>query len=108
MKTKFLIFIFLSMIISCGSDSPADEEEMIDDTVSEIIYAASSSVISNPERGFMHSWSVPSEGTPINLVTLQSLKNENVTLILRLYNLASFKNSDLSVAQLNLILLKDI
>ncbi|MGC1204002.1 MAG: DUF4832 domain-containing protein [Flavobacteriaceae bacterium] len=103
MKTKFLIFIFLSMIISCGSDSPADEEEMIDDTVSEITYAASSSVISNPERGFMHSWSVPSEGTPINLVTLQSLKNENVTLILRLYNLASFKNSDLSVAQLNLI-----
>jgi len=93
------------MLVCCCSSSSdsSDYGDGVDDTISEITYTASSEVISNPERGFMHSWSVASEGQPLNLVTLQSLKNENVTIILRLYNLASFKNSDLSAAQLNLI-----
>lgn len=91
-------------MVSCGSNSVDEEsEEPVDNTVSNITYTASSDVISNPERGFMHLWSVNSEGTPLNLVTLQNLKNENVTIINRLYYLDAFKNSDLSVAQLNLI-----
>ncbi len=102
MKNKFIALLLLSIVISCGSNG-ADDDEIKDNSVNEITYQASSSVISNPERGFMHSWSVASEGTPLNLVTLQSLKNENVTIILRLYNLAAFKNSNLSETQLNLI-----
>ncbi|NEW78371.1 MAG: DUF4832 domain-containing protein [Gelidibacter sp.] len=104
MKFKFITVLFLCIIIGCGNNS-IDEEpgEPIDNTVSKITYIASSDVISNPERGFMHLWSVNSEGTPLNLVTLQDLKNENVTIINRLYYLEAFKNSDISVAQLNLI-----
>ncbi|MDO5968981.1 DUF4832 domain-containing protein [Flavivirga aquimarina] len=105
MKNKFLVLIILIIIISCGSDSvsSSDDEVIIDETINEITYIASSEVISNPERGFMHSWSVASEGTPLSLVTLQSLMNENVTIILRLYYLNAFKDSDLSTAQLDLI-----
>ncbi len=104
MKFKFLIGLFLCNLISCGGNSvDEDPVEPIDNTVSNITYIASSDVISNPERGFMHLWSVNSEGMPLNLVTLQNLKNENVTIINRLYYLEAFKNSDLSVAQLNLI-----
>ena len=104
MKIKFLALFILSMTISCGGSSTDDDDGKIkDDTAVEIVYKPSTSVISNPERGFMHQWGVVSEGNPLNLVTLQSLKNENVTIILRLYNLASFKDSDLSEAQLTLI-----
>lgn len=104
MKNKFLLLILLSMVINCSSSSASgDDDGGSDDTINEITYTASSDVISNPERGFMHSWSVASEGQPLNLVTLQSLTNENVTIILRLYNLAAFKDSDLSTAQLDLI-----
>jgi len=104
MKYKFLIIIFLS-IISCSSgggngDDPIDP---VDDTVNNITYTASSNVISNPERGFMHLWSVTSEGTPLSLTTLNNLKSENVTIINRLYYLEAFKDSDLSTAELNLI-----
>ncbi|WP_299666562.1 DUF4832 domain-containing protein [uncultured Polaribacter sp.] len=106
MKNKivllFLIIINLSCM-SCGAGSNENEEEIIDETLAEITYTASSDVISNPERGFMHTWSVQSEGNPLSLITLHSLKNENVTIILRLYYLEAFKNSDLSIAQLDLI-----
>jgi len=88
---------------SCSNSAVNTEEEVVNENINEISYIASSQVISNPERGFMHSWSVASEGTPLNQVTLESLKSENVTLILRLYNLEAFKNSDLSTTQLNLI-----
>tara|TARA_R110002049_G_scaffold264918_1_gene441031 strand:+ start:3754 stop:5118 length:1365 start_codon:yes stop_codon:yes gene_type:complete len=103
MKNQLMSLFFIVLIMSCSGNSDPVKEEIVDDTVNEITYTSSSEVISNPERGFMHTWSVASEGVPLNLVTLQSLKNENVTIILRLYNLASFKNSDLSTAQLDLI-----
>ena len=104
MKYNFIALLFLCSIISCSGNSAEDEKEApIDDSVSNITYKASSEVISNPERGFMHLWNVYSEGTPLNLVTLQNLKNENVTIINRLYYLEAFKNSDLSTAQLDLI-----
>lgn len=89
---------------SCSSSNNDDDNTIIvDDTISEISYTASAEVISNPERGFMHSWAVSSEGSALSEVTLNSLKNENVTIILRLYYLDAFKNSDLSTTQLNLI-----
>ncbi|PKB44819.1 uncharacterized protein DUF4874 [Cellulophaga sp. RHA19] len=103
MKNRILALTLLIMVISCSSSSSGDDEVIADDTLSEIKYTESLEVISNPERGFMHSWSVLSEGDPLSLVTLNSLKNENVTIILRLYYLDAFKNSDLSEVQLNLI-----
>lgn len=106
MKNKFftIIIIAIASIYSCSSSDNDDEDVIIvDETIAEISYTASTEVISNPERGFMHSWSVASEGTALSEVTLNSLKNENVTIILRLYYLDAFKNSDLSTTQLDLI-----
>ncbi|MGM5468965.1 DUF4832 domain-containing protein [Flavobacteriaceae bacterium LMO-SS05] len=104
MKYNIIAPLFLGFIISCGSTSVDDEiVEPIDDSVNTITYKASNEVISNPERGFMHLWSVTSEGAALNATTLQNLKNENVTLINRLYYLEAFKDSDLSSAQLDLI-----
>ena len=104
MKFNFITLLFLGIIISCNKNG-VDEEPVkpIDNTVSNITYKVSGEVTSNPERGFMHLWNVYSEGTPLNLVTLQNLKNENVTIINRLYYLEAFKNSDLSAAELDLI-----
>jgi hypothetical protein len=102
MNTKFSLLFLLLIGFSCSS-SPGDEIEVIDDSISEISYKASSEVISNPERGFMNTRSVLSEGDPLNLVTLQSLKTQNITIILRLYYLEAFKNLDLSAAQLTLM-----
>ncbi|MBK5210529.1 MAG: DUF4874 domain-containing protein [Flavobacteriaceae bacterium] len=104
MNYKTIIILFLGIILSCGSDGNDDKNgEQVDDSLNSITYKTSNEVISNPERGFMHLWKVNSEGTPLNLVTLQNLKNENVTIINRLYYLEAFKNSDLSTAQLELI-----
>ncbi len=103
MRNKILIYLLLAVTIGCSSSSNSDDDITVDETVSEITYTASTQVISNPERGFMHTWSVDSEGTPLSLSTLNSLKNENVTIILRLYYLDAFKDSDLSTAQLDLI-----
>lgn len=104
MKYTLITILFLGIILSCGSDGNDDKNvDPVNDAVNSITYKTSSEVISNPERGFMHLWKVNSEGTPLNLVTLQNLKNENVTIINRLYYLEAFKNSDLSTAQLELI-----
>lgn len=103
-KSKLLALLLIGIIISCtSSSSTGDDDGGSDDTINDITYQASSEVISNPERGFMHTWSVDSEGTPLSEVTLNSLKNENVTIILRLYYLDAFKDSDLSTTQLDLI-----
>jgi hypothetical protein len=103
MKYNFIALLLLSVIISCGSDSVNEPEIPVDDTVNEISYVASNDVISNPERGFMHHWAVGSEGTPLNLTTLNNLKSENVTIINRIYYLDAFKDSELSSVELDLI-----
>lgn len=103
MKMIYITLFLFSLFTSCSKSNVGDDKKPVDNSEVEIVYRPSTEVISNPERGFMHSWSVNSEGAPLNLVTLQSLKNENVTIILRLYNLASFKNSDLNEDQLSLI-----
>ncbi|MEH6681265.1 MAG: DUF4832 domain-containing protein [Sediminicola sp.] len=105
MTYKTIALLFLGIILSCGSDNGSEEEteEPIDDTLSTISYKASNEIFANPERGFMHLWSVPSEGSPLDMATLENLKNENVTIINRLYYLEAFKESDLSAAQLDLM-----
>lgn len=104
MKNKILVLLLLSIAISCSSNSNSnDDDGGTDETINEITYTSSLEVISNPERGFMHNWSVASEGTALNEVTLNSLASENVTIILRLYYLDAFKDSNLSTTQLDLI-----
>ncbi|WP_047420012.1 DUF4832 domain-containing protein, partial [Cellulophaga sp. Hel_I_12] len=99
--TVGLLFLMVNSSCQSNGDSPNEETEEIG--INKISYTVSNDVFSNPERGFMHSLSVASEGTPLNEVYLANLKGENVTLILRLYNLEKFKETALSETQLNLI-----
>lgn len=104
MKYKFIALLLFITLVSCGGDT-TDEiiEEPVDTSISNTTYTASNDVISNPERGFMHQWAVYSEGNPLSEALLNNLKNENVTIILRIYYLEAFKDSNLSETQLNLM-----
>ncbi len=107
MKCFTIGLLFLVFSLSCqNSDSPTEEETEeipVDMGISQVSYTASDDIFTNPERGFMHTWAVYSEGEPVNMVSLNSLKNVNVSLVLRLYYLEQFKDSPLSEAQLDLI-----
>ncbi len=96
----FIVHFLLLFTVGCQKDNVVIPEENM---TNNITYQISNEVISNPERGFMHTWPVYSEGTAMNENSLASLKNENVTLILRLYYLENFKATTLSQTQLDLI-----
>lgn len=99
-----LICLFLNVASSCQSDGSDKNEggEQVNG-VEKVTYTASNEVFTNPERGFMHTWQVNSEGAAMTAASLNNLKKENVSLILRLYYLEKFKTSALSQTQLDLI-----
>jgi hypothetical protein len=99
-----LICLFLNVASSCQSDGGDKNEggEQVNG-VEKVTYTASNEVFTNPERGFMHTWQVNSEGAAMTAASLNNLKKENVSLILRLYYLEKFKTSALSQTQLDLI-----
>jgi hypothetical protein len=90
-----IVSIFLCFIVTCAKNKT--------DTVKEIQYEQSNDIFPNPERGFMHLYDVSSEGASLDLTLLKSLRNDNVTLIQRLYYLEKFKLLPLSSAELSLI-----
>lgn len=103
MKHLLIAFsIFLSLASSCQSDGGGDNKGE-QNGLEKVTYTVSNEVFTNPERGFMHSWQVNSEGAPITTASLANLKKENVSIILRLYYLEKFKTTPLSQAQLDLI-----
>ncbi len=88
----------LVALISCKKDKKEGQ------TVSQgINYTVSSSIFPNPERGFMHTYIVFSEGTSLSLPLLKSIREANVSLFLRLFYFDKFKDKALSAAQLELI-----
>ena len=107
MKCFTIGLLFLVFNLSCQSnDGPTEnepEEIPVEVGVSQISYTSTSEVFTNPERGFMHTWTVYSEGEAVNMASLNNLKNSNISLVLRLYYLEKFKDSPLSETQLNLI-----
>ncbi|WP_343695009.1 DUF4832 domain-containing protein [Flavobacterium sp.] len=98
-----LICLFLNVASSCQSDGGDKNDGGEVDGTSKVTYTASNEVFTNPERGFMHTWQVNSEGAAMTAASLNNLKKENVSLILRLYYLEKFKTSALSQTQLDLI-----
>lgn len=103
MKNLLILFcLFLNLASSCQSDGGGSDKEEVKG-LEKVTYAVSNEVFSNPERGFMHTWQVNSEGAAITTASLTNLKKSNVSLILRLYYLEKFKTSALSQAQLDLI-----
>ncbi|MBC70834.1 MAG: hypothetical protein CMH47_00835 [Muricauda sp.] len=106
MTNHFILgLVFLAFNWNCQSDgggTEPTEEPAIEAGVSQIDYQVSQQVFTNPERGFMHTWTVFSEGNVVDPTALDNLKNQNVSLILRLYYLEQFKDGPLSTAQLEL------
>lgn len=98
-----LICLFLNVASSCQSDGGDKNDGGEVNGVEKVTYTASNEIFTNPERGFMHTWQVNSEGAAMTAASLSNLKKENVSLILRLYYLEKFKTSALSQAQLDLI-----
>ena len=98
-----VIALFLNIASGCQSDGGSNTEEQTVSGPEKVTYAVSNEVFTNPERGFMHTWQVNSEGAAITAASLNNLKKENVSLILRLYYLEKFKTTPLSQAQLDLI-----
>ena len=102
MKHILIIFCTLTTLFaSCQSDTENQTEPTTN--TNKVDYQGSNEVFTNPERGFMHTWQVNSEGAAMTLSSLANLKKENVSLILRLYYLEKFKTSPLSQAQLDLM-----
>ncbi|WP_205501773.1 DUF4832 domain-containing protein [Rufibacter psychrotolerans] len=99
-----LTVLALHFLLGCfsGCSGSKEESDPTPETKPNITYAASNEIFPNPERGFMRLFSVYSEGAPLNVTTLGSLKNNNITLVHRVYYLEKFKDAPLSAAQLTL------
>lgn len=66
-------------------------------------YQVSNEDFPNPERGFFSSSMSTQEDSPLDLSTVQNVKNNNHTLIRRIYNIPNYRNSALPQSFLDLI-----
>lgn len=72
---------------------------------SEIVvqYQPSNAKLTNPERGFYAQITARSEKRPLSKQRIAELREQGITLILRMYYLKMFRDKPLSTLQLNLI-----
>jgi hypothetical protein len=99
MNYRILTMCMLLSLVLCCSKQEGDNT---DAAFNKLTYEQSTQIFPNPERGFIHHLEAVSEGEGLDLIHLKSLRNENVSMILRMYYLEKFKNLPLSVAQLTL------
>lgn len=94
-NTNVFIPVFFVIILLNSSDA---KSQIITNN-----YLPDTSDFANPERGFYHHQETHSTSfSPLSLSTLQSFKtNENISLILRMFYLENFQNSNISAAYLN-------
>jgi hypothetical protein len=87
-----------SGVIGCKKDgaAPTPVEQ-------GVTYEISSTLFPNPERGFMKTLIVFSDGTPLNLAQMNLLRGQNISLVLRVFYLDNFKNTAISASELQLI-----
>lgn len=100
-RMYFIIATLFITMSCCGS--PSDGSTNGVNKYTEVVYEQSNGIFPNPERGFMHMFSVNSEGQGLDLSQLKALKNENVTLAQRVYYFEKFRDAPLSSAQLSLM-----
>ncbi|MEM8946305.1 MAG: DUF4832 domain-containing protein [Planctomycetota bacterium] len=68
-----------------------------------IEYQSTNETFPNPERGFYVQKTARSHGRPLSSQSLQGLRGQSISLILRMYYLKSFRDRPLSNAQLELM-----
>lgn len=94
----WIVLVFC--IISCGKSSTGNQQPAVD---KEITYDISTAMFPNPERGFIHTYPVYSGGASLSQPQLNSLRGQNISLILRVFYLDAFKTQAINVAELSLI-----
>ncbi|MEN9571327.1 MAG: hypothetical protein RL172_2558 [Bacteroidota bacterium] len=103
-KKQLYTFITMAAIVCCLPACKKSKSDTIvpvpDDAVT---YELSTAIFPNPERGFIHTYPVFSEGASLNASLLATLRSQNVSMVLRLFYLDAFKDKALSQAQLTLI-----
>ena len=97
-----LVSILLVGITSCTKNKTTPPPPVVNGSVT-INYEQSTAIFPNPERGFIRTYPVFSEGAPLNVPQLKILRGQNTSLILRLFYLEKFKTSAISAAELTLI-----
>src|SRR3954471_22387516 len=102
-SNKIWSILILPVVLCCCVTCAKSKGSQTTGTPNEIQYESSNDIFPNPERGFIHNLEIPSGGEPLNADMLSSLKNENVSMILRLYYLENFKDKPISDAELLLI-----
>jgi len=95
---RLLLVCLIFLVVGCNKAKVDGEVAAI-----TIDYQESLDIFSNPERGFIHNLDVHSEGEGLNTLTLTSLKNEYVSMIMRMYYIEDFKDKLLSAKELSLI-----
>ncbi|MEQ9303343.1 MAG: hypothetical protein RJQ14_05455, partial [Marinoscillum sp.] len=96
-------FLFLSVLLGCKDKNPAPDPVAPINTLRTVHYTSSMESFPNPERGFLHLTAVFSEGSPLSSSYLQSLRNDHISLVWRLYYFEKFKQTSLSQSELDLI-----
>ena len=100
MKYKIFLHAFLfCCLISCKKNK-TEVVPVIDDGIN---YELSNSIFPNPERGFLRTLIVYSEGDSLNLAQLNLLRGENISLVLRFFYLEAFKDKAISATELSLM-----
>lgn len=96
MTTLVRAILCTALAIGCGPYWPESAAE-------EVRYELSDEVLVNPERGFYEQFTAGSEGEPLAAKELQQLRKQGISLLLRLYYLEKFRDSEFSPEQLELI-----
>ncbi|MDZ4656066.1 MAG: DUF4832 domain-containing protein [Bythopirellula sp.] len=69
----------------------------------EVLYQLSDAILTNPERGLYQQLTAHAEGKALDAKRLRRLREQGLTLLLRMYYLDKFRAADLSDTQLQLI-----
>ena len=69
----------------------------------QVLYQPSDEIFINPERGFYTQVTTYDAQSPLTLNTLNSIKSQGKSIILRMYYLKSFRNTPLNSSLLTMI-----
>lgn len=95
-----LLLAFVYVSTNCSKSGGSGDQKTDEGSVS---YEQSSALFPNPERGFIRTIQVKSGGAGLSQTQLNTMRSENVSMILRVYYFDGFKDKALDAATLQLI-----
>ena len=97
-RLALLLLTTLFAPLAFAHSQPASAPPTADTTTTTITYTPTNALFPNPERGiYRHTEAHATNYLPLNLASLQNdRQNQNITLILRMFYLQAFVQSDIS------------